>query len=378
MSPHQQFDEVLESDENSAEQPIEPSVPTAGSIMRQQAPINPWVHFFAGGVAGMAGAVVTSPLDVVKTRLQSDLHHSLSNKTANGQVRPRSRFIVVRGLRHVTDTFGIIADVYKTEGFRALFRGLGPNLAGVVPARSVNFFTYGLAKNLIAPQFNDPEQLKPQTHLASGVTAGIVTSTVTNPIWLVKTRLQLDKAHSDNNTKVQANGAVEKPQRLYKNSFDCARKIIKNEGFFALYRGLTASFLGSSESSMQWVLYEQMKSFIRKRQEYLHSKGHQFSRTEKFMDWFATSGAAGAAKFIASLITYPHEVVRTRLRQAPQEGGKPKYTGLIQCFRRVIAEEGLASLYGGLTPHLLRTVPNSIIMFGTWDLIVRFIAGRPV
>lgn len=355
-------DSVLESDENAAEHPVEGSVPSRASLARQKAPVSPWVHFFAGGIAGMVGAVVTSPLDVVKTRLQSDLHKTLSH---SGQ--QQSRFMLVRGVHHVSDTFSIIANVYRTEGGRALFRGLGPNLAGVVPARAVNFFTYGIAKDLIAPQFDDLEQIKPQTHLLSGVAAGFVTSTVTNPIWLVKTRLQLDKIHSE------ASGPG---TRLYKNSFDCTKQILQKEGFFALYKGLTASFLGSSESSMQWVLYEQMRTFIRRRQERRVSRGVEITPYDKFMDWFATSGAAGAAKFIASLITYPHEVVRTRLRQAPQENGKPKYTGLIQCFRRVFAEEGMASLYGGLTPHLLRTVPNSIIMFGTWDLIVRLVAGN--
>ncbi len=51
--------------------------------------------------------------------------------------------------------------------------------------------------------------------------------------------------------------------------------------------------------------------------------------------------------------------------------GRLKYTGLIQCFRLIWVEEGLLGLYGGLTPHLLRTVPSSAIMFGMYEGILR-------
>jgi len=51
--------------------------------------------------------------------------------------------------------------------------------------------------------------------------------------------------------------------------------------------------------------------------------------------------------------------------------GRPKYTGLVQCFRLVWREERLAGLYGGLTPHLLRTVPSAAIMFGMYEVILR-------
>ena len=86
-------------------------------------------------------------------------------------------------------------------------------------------------------------------------------------------------------------------------------------------------------------------------------------------EWGGKFTAAAGAKLFAAVITYPHEVVRTRLRQAPTittETGKVtvKYTGLVQCFRLVAKEEGLAGLYGGMTPHLLRTVPSAAIMFG--------------
>lgn len=67
------------------------------------------------------------------------------------------------------------------------------------------------------------------------------------------------------------------------------------------------------------------------------------------------------------------QVARTRLRQAPTADGRPKYTGLVQCFRRVWMEEGLVGLYGGLTPHLMRTVPSAAIMFGMYEVILRFL-----
>lgn len=110
---------------------------------------------------------------------------------------------------------------------------------------------------------------------------------------------------------------------------------------------------------------------INNRAERLAACGRERTRMDDIADWFARSGAAGFAKLIASLAMYPHEVVRTRLRQAPMENGKPKYTGLMQCFKVIYKEEGFLSFYGGLTPHLMRTVPNSMIMFGTWELFTK-------
>ena len=312
-----------------------------------------WLHFVAGGVGGMVGAVATCPLDVVKTRLQSDAYHDAYNKI------PKSRNPLVKGLQHFGETCGVILDIYRQEGTRASFRGLGPNLVGVIPARSINFFVYGASKHIILNSFNGGQEAA-WVHLTAGLSAGFATSTATNPIWVIKTRLQLDKSRG----------------RHYKNSWDCLRYIVRTEGVGSLYKGLSASYLGGIESTLQWVLYEQMKSFLHRKSVELHGVyGTTKTTKDHVLEWCARSGSAGAAKFVASLLTYPQEVVRTRLRQAPlSETGKPKYTGLVQCFKLVLKEEGFASMYGGLTPHLLRTVPNSIIMFGTWELIVRVLS----
>ncbi len=67
------------------------------------------------------------------------------------------------------------------------------------------------------------------------------------------------------------------------------------------------------------------------------------------------------------------QVARTRLRQAPMADGRPKYTGLAQSFRLIWLEEGLMGLYGGLTPHLLRTVPSAAITFGMYEGILHLL-----
>lgn len=324
--------------------------------------VKPWVHFVAGGVGGMAGAVVTCPFDLVKTRLQSDVYQSLYKSKAiynAGTVTQKSINYIAQAGIHFRETFGILGNVYRQEGFTSLFKGLGPNLVGVIPARSINFFTYGTTKDIYSKYFNNGQEAA-WIHLMAAATAGWATSTATNPIWMIKTRLQLDKAGE---------------RKQYKNSWDCIRSILKNEGIRGMYKGLSASYLGSVESILQWILYEQMKRVIKERsiEKFGYDEKHK-GVSEKIKEWCQRSGSAGLAKFVASIITYPHEVVRTRLRQAPLENGKPKYTGLIQSFKVIVKEEGFISMYSGLTPHLMRTVPNSIIMFGTWEVVIKLLS----
>lgn len=212
----------------------------------------------------------------------------------------------------------------------------------MVPARAINFYTYGNGKRIIAERFNGGQE-SPLVHLCAAACAGLVTSTATNPIWLVKTRLQLDK---------ETAGAKGKT-RQYKNSFDCVRQVVRQEGVKGLYHGLSASYLGVTESTLQWVLYERMKTYLALRKVKIMASGREMSRWDDFIDTAGKLGAAGCAKLFAAALTYPHEVMRTRMRQRPVGGGRAKYTGLIQCFRTIWKEEGIVSMYGGLSPHLV-------------------------
>jgi hypothetical protein len=249
----------------------------------------------------MTAATLTAPFDVLKTRLQSDFYQSqLAANRSRLRISSHAHLSPFRsGLLHFQETFQILFTVHKVEGWRALFKGLGPNLIGVVPARSINFFTYGNGKRIIADNFNKGKE-EAWVHLSAAVVAGIVTSTATNPIWLVKTRLQLDKSVAD-----KAGGVV---MRQYKNSWDCIKQVVRNEGVRGLYKGMSASYLGVSESALQWVLYEQMKGYLKRREEKIEISGRHKNAWDNTVEWTGRVGAAGSAKFFAAIITYPHEV----------------------------------------------------------------------
>lgn len=311
----------------------------------------------------MTAATLTSPLDVLKTRLQSTFYQSqlAASRAAKGIPPPSQMGFLRSSWLHISETGQILAQIPKVEGWRALFKGLGPNLIGVVPARAINFWAYGNGKRVYSSLFFNGQETA-GVHLLAAATAGIITGTATNPIWLVKTRLQLDKQHAGPGGE----------GRQYRNAWDCVRQTMRTEGIRGLYRGLSASYLGVSESTLQWVLYEQAKRSLARREHDLALSGRTPTFWDRTVEWTGKLTAAGGAKFVAALITYPHEVVRTRLREAPVDAaGNVKYKGLWNCFVVVFRDEGVPALYGGLVPHMLRVVPSAVIMFGVYEGVLR-------
>ncbi|KAG8692039.1 hypothetical protein FRC11_007005 [Ceratobasidium sp. 423] len=327
-------------------------------------PAKSWNHFVAGGLGGMCGAIVTAPLDVVKTRLQSSLYQDVHRTQLGkgGVMIGRARNL----LWNFVETGHILRDIYKYEGVPALFKGLGPTLVGVIPARSINFFTYGNGKQIIAREFNGGRE-NTVVHLSAAALAGIVTAVCTNPIWVVKTRLQLatETRIVEPALSLATSGgpAATAPAPRIAGAFHTTMGIIQHEGVRGLYKGLSASLLGVTEGTIQWALYERFKR-VAQRLGKDHGPG---------AEWASMMAAAGGAKMTASLITYPHEVLRTRLRQPLDPvTGKQKYTGLLQTLRLVLAEEGARRLYGGLSAHLLRVVPNAAVMYSIYEGILRW------
>ncbi|PQK17782.1 hypothetical protein BB8028_0008g02880 [Beauveria bassiana] len=202
------------------------------------------------------------------------------------------------------------------------------------------------------------EEAEPLVHAQAAVAAGLATATATNPIWLVKTRLQLlnDQSCGDASSKHT------------RSTVDCILQIFKTEGVAGFYRGLTASYLGTLETVAHLFLYERLKTIFQAQSSCSPSTS---AHRSELGNWASTAGAAGCAKVAAVLITYPHEVVRTRLRQAPVEGCNWANAGLVQCAR-----EGWRGIYSGLTPHLLRSISSAVITLGVYEFVLRMAEAR--
>lgn len=196
--------------------------------------------------------------------------------------------------------------------------------------------------------------------------------TVINPVWVIKTRLQLQgaaqmQAVATTGDKRSAGGVV------YRGSFDAFRQILREEGVLGFYKGLIPSIWGVSETAIHFVLYEHLKSMLaRRHSKGVHSSSSMQTSQQTELHNFEYIGAAASAKVVASCSTYPHEVIRTRLRE---RGASKMYNSAIHCVQRVWAEEGVRGLYGGLGTHLLRVIPNTAILFFTYEKVSRFLSS---
>lgn len=317
--------------------------PAAATSVRVPSSSFTYRHFLGGAVGGMTAALITSPLEVVKTRLQ---------------IRGGS------GSFGTQTTFGVMRSIGRTESVFGLWRGITPTLIGVIPARAIYFGSYSTFKD----KFTGYGLNGRLYNFLSAAGAGSISATLCCPIWVVKTRLQLMPAHSRATTAATARqnivsvgfAEVETAATKARPQFSSVRQVAwdmyRKEGPRAFFRGLSASYWGISESAIQFALYEECKDHIEEPTN---------------LKYFLT---AGACKLLASMCTYPHEVVRTRMRdqRAPLDSKELKYKSMIQSIIKIYKEEGRRGLYSGMPAHLMRVVPNAAILF----LVVEVIANQ--
>ncbi|KAJ1933545.1 hypothetical protein GGF37_006691 [Kickxella alabastrina] len=137
--------------------------------------------------------------------------------------------------------------------------------------------------------------------------------------------------------------------------WDAVTVIRRTEGLGGFYKGLGSSLLGVTHVAVQFPLYEALKAWM----------GVDSSHVESSR----ILAASAASKMVASSVTYPHEVIRTRLQN--QTRAPFKYAGICHAVVLIYREEGVRAFYRGLATNLIRTVPASMMTLLTYELLIR-------
>jgi len=278
-----------------------------------------------GGIAGAIGATAVYPIDMVKTRMQNQ-----RNNPGAPQLYKSSM-----------DCF---KQIIKYDGYRGLYRGLVPQLIGVAPEKAIKLVVNDYLRDLFGVESADGEAYFPLEVLA-GMGAGASQVVFTNPIEIVKIRLQV-QGEIFRQTGQAPKGAVQ---------------ICRELGFAGLYKGATACFARDIPfSAIYFPAYEGLKALFRKRDEKVTSGWGLF---------FAGTLAGG----LAASSTTPFDVIKTRL-QVEARAGQETYSGIFDCARKVYKSEGPKAFFKGVVPRIMRSSPQFGVTLLAYEFLQRFIS----
>lgn len=295
-----------------------------------------WENATAGAIAGFATVAAMHPLDVVRTRFQVN----------DGRVS---------NLPTYKNTAHAILSISRLEGLRGLYAGFSPAVLGSTLSWGLYFFFYGRAKQRYSK--NGKEKLNTGHHLASSAEAGALVCLCTNPVWLVKTRLQLQTPLHQT--------------RLYSGLYDALTTIMKEEGWSGLYKGIVPSLFLVSHGAIQFTVYEELRKVI---VDFKSKRRKQNpDRANNLLNSADYAILGGSSKIAAMLLTYPFQVIRARLQQRPSGNGIPRYVDSWHVIRETARFEGLRGFYRGITPNLLKNVPASSITFIVYENVLNFL-----
>ncbi|XP_049890989.1 electrogenic aspartate/glutamate antiporter SLC25A13, mitochondrial isoform X1 [Epinephelus moara] len=276
-------------------------------------------RFTLGSVAGAVGATAVYPIDLVKTRMQNQ----------------RSSGSLVGELMY-KNSFDCFKKVVRYEGIFGLYRGLVPQLLGVAPEKAIKL----TVNDFVRGKTRQRDGTVPLgAEILAGGCAGGSQVIFTNPLEIVKIRLQVA-------------GEITTGPRV------SALSVIRDLGFFGLYKGSKACFLRDIPfSAIYFPCYAHLKA--------------------RFTD---EDGRIGPAKMLlagalagmpaASLVT-PADVIKTRLQVAAR-AGQTTYSGLTDCFWKILREEGPRAFWKGAGARVFRSSPQFGVTLVTYELLQRW------
>jgi solute carrier family 25 folate transporter 32 len=199
----------------------------------------------------------------------------------------------------------------------------------------------GLQQNLVAYHGYESGL----TDFVSACGAASATAFVATPLNFLKTRVQLHEPGKVADTSPERRGARA-----------LLRSVVKNEGYFVLFRGFGPQLLLSSHTTIQVGIYEQVKRRV-------------WGSSHSEMPLSGVALTSGFARGVASCVCNPLEVVRTRL-QDKRNLGTLQYASMGAAFRTIYCNEGVRGFYRGLWVNMMRVVPSTMCAFVIYEQVL--------
>ena len=181
------------------------------------------------------------------------------------------------------------------------------------------------------------------------VGAASIAETVTYPLDLTKTRLQL-----------QGEVAAGEQVLKYRGMFQTALGIVKEEGLLCLWRGmLPALYRHAIYTGMRMSVYEEVRNTLQK------------ENRDGFPLWkkvLAGMAAGGMGQFVAS----PTDLIKTQIQMEGKrrlQGKPPRVHGTLDAFKKILAQNGVKGLWRGCWPNVQRAALVNLGDLSTYDYV---------
>ncbi|KAI1278540.1 mitochondrial carrier [Xylaria sp. FL0933] len=295
-------------------------------------------HALAGAGGGVLSMILTYPLITLSTRAQ------------------------VESKRAETDFLAAVKRIVAREGVSGLYAGLDSAVFGISVTNFVYYYWYewtrAFFEQAAARAGRASKKLTTAESMMAGALAGSATVILTNPIWVVNTRMttRRESLEASRDLVVEGSGASAaapggksaKPP----TTIGTLLALLREEGPQALFRGVIPALVLVINPILQYTLFEQMKNVYEARRK------RNATPTVAFF-----LGALG--KLFATSITYPYITVKSQMHVA----GNGQKEGMTQAIRRVIKEEGYAGLYKGIGPKVTQSVLTAAFLFAFKDVL---------
>ncbi len=334
---------------------------------------------YVKAVSACAGAITTSilvtPLDVVKVRMQAVKqpppphlslrpsgmcvhnltpascnrcsHFNFSTVAEHAVMKERSRHFsrgVTSGIGSNMGALSVMRSIVRTDGFLALWDGLSPTLLMAVPNTVVYMILYDEMSHSILPNYGFGKY----SPAVAGALARIAAGTMVAPLELVRTQMQAS-------SKDASRGVVSK-----------IGQIVREQGVRALWRGLEPTLWRDVPfSAIYWLGYEKIAQRLEGSNIFSSLYDNE---SVSVKSQFATSFVAGAgAGAFAAYLTTPFDVIKTR-RQVYEFRGSSAPPKMMHIIGNILRDEGVSSLFAGVTPRVAKVAPACAIMIAAYDI----------